>query len=176
SLMEEARFEAIYIVPLILGVMLLWRLAPKGGWISRWPMAFFIGTFCGMRLITFLHADFLSQINGGIQPLIAFDAEGNFDFWLSTQHFFLLAGVLACLVYFFFSIEHKGVVGHTARVGIWFLMITFGAAFGYTVMGRIALLAIRFEFLMDDWLFLIDPTGRRLDAAASILVTPGILG
>ena len=36
-------------------------------------------------------------------------------------------------------------------------MITFGAAFGYTVMGRIALLAGRFEFLFDDWLWLIDP-------------------
>ena len=34
-------------------------------------------------------------------------------------------------------------VGKVARVGIWFLMITFGAAFGFTVMGRIALLAAR---------------------------------
>jgi hypothetical protein len=58
----------------------------------------------------------------------------------------LLVGVLG-VVYFFFSIEHKGIVGKTARLGIWFLMITFGAAFGYTVMGRIALLAIRIEFL-----------------------------
>ncbi len=40
-------------------------------------------------------------------------------------------------------------------------MITFGAAFGYTVMGRIALLAIRLEFLLDDWLWLIDPSRRR---------------
>ncbi len=49
-----------------------------------------------------------------------------------------------------------------AKVGIWVLMITFGAAFGYTVMGRIALLAIRFEFLLDDWLWLIDPGARRV--------------
>jgi hypothetical protein len=48
-------------------------------------------------------------------------------------------------------------VGKVARSGIWMLMITFGAAFGYTVMGRIALLAGRFEFLFDDWLWLIDP-------------------
>jgi hypothetical protein len=26
-----------YIVPLILSALLLWRLAPKGAWISRWP-------------------------------------------------------------------------------------------------------------------------------------------
>jgi hypothetical protein len=56
------------------------------------------------------------------------------------------------LVYFFFSLEHKGVVGKTARVGVWFLMITFGAAFGFTVMGRITLLVGRFDFLFNDWL------------------------
>ena len=53
-------------------------------------------------------------------------------------------------------------MGKTARVGIWFLMITFGAAFGYTVMGRIALLAIRLEFLFDDWLWIIDPAMNRI--------------
>ena len=31
-------------------------------------------------------------------------------------------------------------------------MITFGGAFGLTVMGRITLLAQRFEFLFKDWL------------------------
>jgi hypothetical protein len=70
--------------------------------------------------------------------------------------------VLCCLTYFFFSFEHKGIVGKAARVGIWILMITFGASFGYTVMGRIALLAIRLEFLLDNWLWLIDPTRQRV--------------
>jgi hypothetical protein len=162
--------EWVFLVPAILGVMLLWRLAPKGGWISRWPMAFIIGTFCGLRLISFLHADFLSQIRNGIVPLWVTDAAGAFDFWDSLRNVFLIAGVLACLVYFFFSIEHKGAVGHTARVGIWFLMVTFGAAFGYTVMGRIALLAIRIEFLFDDWLWLIDPTGRRAVETVALML------
>ena len=167
--------EMMYIVPLVLGIMLLWRLAPVGAWISRWPMAFIIGTFCGFRLISFLHADFLAQIRNGIVPLWATDAAGAFDFDQSLRNFFLIVGVLTCLVYFFFSIEHKGVVGHTARVGIWFLMITFGAAFGYTVMGRIALLAIRLEFLFDDWLWLIDPTGKRaVDTVAMILPAVGL--
>ena len=49
------------------------------------------------------------------------------------------------------------------------MMITFGAAFGYTVMGRIALLAIRLEFLFDDWLWLIDPTNKRVEAVVSML-------
>jgi hypothetical protein len=153
--------ELIYIVPLILGIMLLWRLSPKAGWISRWPLAFIIGTTAGIRLLGFLHADFLSQTRNSIVSIHGVDASGGFDFWLSVRMLTIVIGVLCGLVYFFFSIEHKGFVGKTARVGIWFLMVTFGAAFGYTVMGRIALLAIRLEFLMDDWLWLIDPTLKR---------------
>ena len=86
---------------------------------------------------------------------------GSFDFWESLRSVLLVGGLLCGIVYFFFSFEHKGIVGRTAKVGIWVLMITFGAGFGYTVMGRIALLAIRLEFLLDDWLWLIDHTGMR---------------
>ncbi len=170
--------EWVYLIPLILGGMLLWRLAPKGAWIARWPLAFIIGTTAGMRLIGFLHGDFISQIRNSITsvyvkttqlaadgtPLL--DAAGipvtGFDFWESLRSVIIIVGVLCSLVYFFFSFEHKGIVGKTAKVGIWFLMITFGAAFGFTVMGRIALLAIRLEFLFDDWLWLIDPAGKRV--------------
>jgi len=169
----DASMAFKYLIPLVLGIMLLWRLAPVGGWISRWPMAFIIGAFCGLRLVAFIHADFLSQINGSIIPIWAMEVEPDeppsFDFWESVKNIVLLLGILCCLVYFFFSIEHKGAVGQTARVGIFFLMITFGAAFGYTVMGRIALLAIRLEFLFDDWLWLIDPMQRRAMDLVAVL-------
>ena len=78
----------------------------------------------------------------------------------STAAILVFVGVLSVLAYFFFSLEHKGALGRTAKVGVWYLMITFGASFGFTVMGRIALLAARFEFLFDDWLWLIDPSGK----------------
>lgn len=160
----------MYLIPLILGGMLLWRLSPRGGWIARWPLAFIIGSFAGIRLVGFLHADFLSQIRNTIQPILingdalraAEAATAVSPFWQSVQNILLIVSVLAGIVYFFFSIEHTGIVGHVSRVGIWVLMITFGAAFGYTVMGRIALLAIRFEFLFDDWLWIIDPTMNRV--------------
>ena len=61
-------------------------------------------------------------------------------------------------------------MGKTAKLGSWVLMITFGAAFGFTVMGRIALLAIRLEFLFDDWLWLIDPMGKRVIDTVGLLM------
>jgi hypothetical protein len=162
-----------YLVPLVLGIMLLWGLAPRGAWIARWPLAFIIGTFAGLRLIGFLHGDFLSQIRNTIVPLTVFDQGGTFHLAESVKNLVIIAGVLCCLVYFFFSFEHKGIVGKTARVGIWILMITFGAGFGYTVMGRIALLAIRLEFLLDEWLWLIDPAQRRVVVLLQLFVGAG---
>jgi hypothetical protein len=35
-------------------------------------------------------------------------------------------------------------------------MIAFGATFGFTVMGRISLLIGRVQFLLTDWLQVID--------------------
>jgi hypothetical protein len=90
---------------------------------------------------------------------------GGLDLWQSVRQTCIVLGVLACLFYFFFSIEHKGASGRVARVGIWVLMITFGASFALTVMGRIALLSERLEFLFDDWLWLIDPTHARAAVA-----------
>jgi hypothetical protein len=144
---------ALAFVPLVLGFMLLWRLAPRGGWIAVWPLAFIIGTTAGMRLVASIEADLLAQTVATVRPLVAFDkATEAFDFWATVGAVTSVAGVLSVLTYFFFSVEHKGVVGGTARLGIWFLMITFGSAFGLTVMGRITLLAQRFEFLFRDWM------------------------
>ena len=162
--LENDHTNYIYVIPLVLAVMLLWRLAPAGQWISRWPLALFIGVFAGMRMIQFIQADFLNQIRNGILPLFVRAGE-NAPAWqaysTSIWNIISVGGVLACLTYFFFSIEHKGAVGRVARLGTWILMITFGAMFAFTVMGRIALLTGRLEFLFIDWLWLIDPTGTR---------------
>jgi hypothetical protein len=64
----------------------------------------------------------------------------------------VVIGVLSTLIYFYFSHEHAGVLGVTARIGVWFIMVAFGAHFGYTVMGRVSLLIGRVQFLIEDWI------------------------
>ena len=151
----------VRIIPLILCIMLLWRLAPKGQWIGRWPLGVIIGTKSAFQMLVFIQSDLLSQVRNTIVPLVVIDRVRGLDVWESIKNTLTVLSVLACLVYFFFSFEHKGAKGKVARVGIWVLMITFGASFGLTVMGRITLLTDRIVFLLDDWLWLIDPTNSR---------------
>ena len=147
--------DLFYLVPLAFGILLLFRLSNKLGWLSRWSLAFIVGTTAGLNFIGYLQSDFIGQVEGAIRPLILLDADGNFLFGATFSAIAMLIGVLASLVYFFFSAEHKGVMGVASRLGIWVLMVTFGASFGYTVMGRIALLVGRMEFLFADWLNII---------------------
>ncbi|MGC1273176.1 MAG: hypothetical protein WBC44_05675 [Planctomycetaceae bacterium] len=158
----------VYLVPLVMGVMMLWQLAPKGGWIARWPLAFFIGATAGIKMTAYFESDFLRQIQETLLPLVVIVYEGTTrevnwseTIQASLKNTAIVVGVLASLTYFFFSVEHTGPVKPVTRLGIYVLMITFGAGFAYTVMGRIALLVERFEFLFVDWLWLIDPLGVR---------------
>jgi hypothetical protein len=150
-------------IALVFGVMMLWRLMPRGGWIAGWPLAFIVGMTAGRRMVTQVESDLMAQAEATMQSVLPVaQGLGAWDlFWGTLPGVLVLVGVVCCLCYFLFSVQHRGAVGGAARVGVWYLMITFGAAFGFTVMGRIALLAERVEFLLDDWLWLIDPNHLR---------------
>jgi len=146
--------EYHYIFAAIMGILLLMRLSSKIGWISRWPMAFIVGTTAGLNLVRFLRSDFIGQIQNTMIPLYALK-NGSFSFLESFSNIIIVVGVMCGLIYFFFSKEHKGGFGTASKIGVWVLMITFGAGFGYTVMARISLLVGRMQFLLGDWLGLI---------------------
>ena len=143
-----------YVVAGILGIMMLLRLVPKVGWISRWPLAFVVGTTSGVYLTRYLASNALAQINNSLKDFIPFGQEG-FISWANVNLLIILLGVVCGLTYFYFSKEHKGITGGAAKVGIYFLMVTFGASFGYTVMSRMSLLIGRLDFLYSDWLRLM---------------------
>ncbi|MCU0612156.1 MAG: hypothetical protein MUE60_10255 [Candidatus Eisenbacteria bacterium] len=64
-------------------------------------------------------------------------------------------GVLSTMAYFSFTREPRGIRGVAALTGLYTLMISFGASFGYAAMSRFTLLIGRFLFLLRDWLHLV---------------------
>ncbi|MEO0078029.1 MAG: hypothetical protein ABIK86_03410 [candidate division WOR-3 bacterium] len=143
-LAEGNRAEAlVLIVPAVLGLMMLMRSIPRLSWVSRWPMSFTIGIGAGLGLVATVQGYLLPQVTDTLRPLV------------TVNNAVLYVGVISTLLYFYFSKEHRGALGAISRVGIVFIMVAFGANFGYTVMARISLLIGRFYFLFHDWLHII---------------------
>jgi hypothetical protein len=132
----------IYIIPFILGIFMLLRLVPKLGWLARWAIAYIVGMAAGLRFYGYLNSDVLIQIKSSAIDFTT-------DWGTIINALVLFIGTLTGLIYFFYSTEHKGVVGRLSRIGIYFLMIKFGATFGFAVMGRISLLIGQFNYLTD---------------------------
>ncbi|MFA5505448.1 MAG: hypothetical protein WC314_09335 [Vulcanimicrobiota bacterium] len=142
----------IALIPLALGVMLLFQLSSKTSWVSRWPLCFLVGMYAGLQIVYTMDAMIIEQVQASIKPLIAYNTTGGFDLWNTVINWILVFGLLTGMIYFYFSVPHKGLVfGTGARVGIWVLMIALGASFGYTVMARISLLIGRMLFFRDDF-------------------------
>jgi hypothetical protein len=144
-------WRVLTVIAGVLGATMLFRFFPKVAWVSRYGIAFSVGLGAGLSFITFLQANCLAQVRGTIIPPVVVHG-GVVDWGTSISNTLLIIGVVSALIYFYFSKEHTGVLGGVARLGIWFLMVSFGAAFGFTVMARISLLIGRMDFLINDWI------------------------
>lgn len=138
-------FNELRLIPIILGVLLLTRLSQRFSWLSRYSYTTMVGFGAGIGIPIYVHSYILKQLEPTIRPLGG-------GFWPVVGALVILVGTISVLFYFFFSIEHKRAGGAVSRVGVWFLMVSFGASFGYTVMGRLSLLIGRVRFLLFDWL------------------------
>lgn len=133
-------------LPLVLGLLLFTRLFGKIGWLSRWPLAVIIGVYAGIKTTGFAQGDFVAQVEASLQPLWTGEAYSTIGAIVFTT------GLITSLLFFFFSREHKGALGVASKLGVLFLMVGFGAGYGYTVMSRVSLLIGRFQYLLEDWL------------------------
>ncbi len=144
---QQGDYRALLLFPAVLGVLLFTRLFGRIDWMSRWSLALIMGVFAGLKTTGFAQGDLVAQVQASLVPLWI---PGNP--WATFNAIVFTVGLLSSLLFFFYSREHKGVLGGVSRVGIWFLMISFGAGYGYTVMSRVSLLIGRFQYLIEDWL------------------------
>ena len=134
------------VIPMALGIMMFGRFHKKTSSLSRIPIAVLIGSGAGVAIPAMLEARILKQVSATVGPLLT--DTGMPDISVIV----VLIGVLTTLSYFYFSREHKGTLGVSAKVGTYFLMAFFGTTFGYTVMSRMSTFIGRMEFLLSDFL------------------------
>jgi hypothetical protein len=170
--------KVLLIIPMILGLFYFAAFIPKINWTMRIPMSFLYGYSMGVYIPSDIQANLLKQVRStlltpdwltrelpqGMSAMAASlvhirSANSVVDALLSLiwalRPLIILIGAIATIAYFFFSREHKGVLKPIANTGIIFLMIGFGASFGYTVMARLSLFIGQVQFLLHDWLGLI---------------------
>ena len=144
---------------LILSLMLASRLFFPNGWAARWPLAIMIGVYAALKMTGETQSKFVLMIKGAIHPW-ATSGLSLGEWWDSPiarieetvffQNFayaVFLIGLLATLAHFMFTFRRSRAFSSLSRIGIITLMITFGSMFGFTVLGRIALLIERVDTL-----------------------------
>jgi hypothetical protein len=127
---------------LVLSLLMFSRFVPRFSWLSRLPIAFVVGMYAGINVIAFGSGDLVIQLEATMVDFL----HGGLG---AVSNLLLVVGLATSLLYFYFSREHRGALGVASRVGVWFLMVAFGASFGYTVMSRVSLAIGRARFLME---------------------------
>ena len=148
--------EIALLIPVAIGMLMLSRYVPKAAWMSRYAFAFIVGMGAGLAIPRTISSFILKQIEDTVRPLLSIAGPDGLTFSMNLLNpasnlnaIIILLGVGSVLFYFFFSIEHSGAGRAVARTGIIFLMISFGAGFGYTVMARMSLLIGRLTDLIE---------------------------
>ena len=129
--------------------MMFAPLIPKISWLIRIPLTFTMGVAMSLVILQRIQGEIFPQLQATFLPLSGVSPAQ------LISNLLIIVGVITTLIYFYFSKAHKGILGVGAKLGIWFMMIAFGASFGYTVMARISLLIGRVYFLLHNWLGLI---------------------
>ncbi|HMA69099.1 MAG TPA: hypothetical protein VKN74_04455 [Candidatus Mcinerneyibacterium sp.] len=151
------------IVGIIIGILFLTRLTEKHNWLSRYPISITVGFYSGFAIMPSLYTRVLRQLGATVSEdgvsMINFQKIGLFfknpswaNLYEATYGPLIVIGVLTVLIYFFFSFKNTNpVIKYTRKPAMVYMMVGFGAAFGYTFMARISLYVDRMNFIINEW-------------------------
>ncbi|MHB9026231.1 MAG: hypothetical protein ACYC7E_18995 [Armatimonadota bacterium] len=143
----------------LLGLLFFSVYFPKLAWMNRFAIGVAMGWVAGAELQLFMGL-LGPQLVASFRPAVSTyppttgiaDANNILigNLWWHPWTLISLVVLVCVLAYFFFSVEHRSHwIRRPAVAGRYLLMITLGAIFGTTVMGRFSLLIARLDFLID---------------------------
>ncbi len=133
-----------YLIPILIGALFYTQFIKRLSFLYRLPIALITGFGLGVAIPRTLKAFFFQQVVATALPLVDRDPVTMVNNWV------LVFGTVLSLLFFVFFKERKGVWGRATSIGRYVVLITLGAVFGSTVMGREALLIQRMQFLLGD--------------------------
>jgi len=142
------------LIPICLGLLIYFQPHKDLRWLARFPTAFWIGYNAGMNLTIRTFMPLLVNIRSSMIPWFVVK-DGAFNFGGTLSNLVFSASLILTMLYFVFSFEGIGTSKPLLSGGRWVMMVAFGASFGSTVMSRVSLFLGRAEFLLVDWLGII---------------------
>mgnify|MGYP000945602024 FL=1 len=149
--------KLLALVPLILSILLLFKLSPRYSSTGGIPMAYLVGIGAALTVIGAVFGTLFGQASGMVNAFNTTDLPAQNGGLLLTlgKAALMLIGAIATLVYFNFTgLGKPGEVPHrppwmeaVSRVGQIFIAITFGALFAGVFLASIAALVDRLDFI-----------------------------
>ena len=139
--------DLTFVVPLILGALFYTQFTKKYSSLYRLPLSLAIGYGLGVTIWSIFATFFVKQVTATIIPLYTGNLLTTFD------NIVLVAGTILSLSYFILHREQKGAWGGFTKIGKYLILATLGAVFGSTVLGRMAIIIQRVQFLVGDAAF-----------------------
>lgn len=140
--------QVTYIIPLLLGIIFFTRLLPDPSqrWPSLYPVSLLTGIGMGLAIRAVLISQVIKPISSTILPLTGVPIGTIFN------NLIIIVLTITSLMYFTFSIEHKGTVGYLTTIGKYGMMIAFGQAIGSKVITFCSSFLGVITFLLFEWL------------------------
>lgn len=154
--------QLLYLVPLVLGLLLLAKMKTSWSVAGNVSMAFLIGVGAALAMSGALLGTIWPQVKGTFVSLNPADYPSSG--WPGLLNALIVViGTIGALLYFYFSTGATSRVGRLwtgfvalwAKVGRVMIMVAFGAIFASLVMSRVSLFVGRLKFLLGDWLNII---------------------
>jgi hypothetical protein len=136
--------DLTFIVPVVLGALFYAQFTKKYSALYRLPLSLAIGYGLGVTIWSVFAEFFVRQVTATIVPLFGANA------LVTLDNVILVAGTILSLSYFILHREQRGVWGGITKVGKYFILATLGAVFGTAVLGRMAIIIQRVQFLVGD--------------------------
>ncbi len=136
--------DLTFIVPVLVGALAYAQFTKKYSAMYRLPLSLAIGYGLGVTIWSVFGTFFVRQVRATMVPLYTGDVLTTFD------NVVLVAGTILSLSYFILHREQKGVWGGFTKIGRYFILATLGAVFGSAVLGRMAIIIQRIQFVAGD--------------------------
>jgi hypothetical protein len=134
-----------YVIPMIVGIMLYLQFSSKYRFVARVSIALLLAVGIALSARGLIFVNVIGQIRGALAPLT------------TIRDIAYMIGVVCTLLYFIYERRASKAVGPLPKVGRYVIMLTMGAYFANTIMGRLSIVIGTLTSLFVDPVWYLIP-------------------